>query len=254
MEIAAYSDIGRMRAQNQDAYYVPDAGMPNNLLVVADGMGGHRAGKTASNLALKAMLSALQASLNDVTISIPFSQEYLELAFEQANRQVHRMAMQHEAMRGMGTTLTAALFHPENERDWIIAQVGDSRAYRFGNGTLQRLTKDHSLVEEMLSVGEITQEEAWQHPRRNVITRCIGTSAVVDADYYQAHLSLGDILMLCSDGLSATVTHTEIQEILCRVMSLHETAKELVALANAKGGSDNITVILARSGEGEGCV
>lgn len=228
MRVGAKTDPGRVRASNEDRY-----GVLPNLLVVADGMGGVQAGEVASQLAVDALL------VHPFGASDPAE---LVAAIKAANRNIHQAASGRPEWQGMGTTITAALL---SGSACHIAQVGDSRAYLLRDGEIQRLTKDHSLVEELLRNGSISVEEALLHPQRNLLTRALGTSEDVEVDVTTVALSLDDVLVLCTDGLTGVVADGEILEEVMRHADPQRAAEGLVALANDRGGPDNITVVVA---------
>jgi protein phosphatase len=208
-----------------------------NLYAVADGMGGHVGGEVAAQVAVDALLRG-------------FSREPtragLQNAFEKANGAVWQESQEHSELRGMGTTLTAiALVGGDDGRDTLaLANVGDSRAYLFSDDQIVQVTADHSLAEERMRHGEMTEEEAAVHPQRHILTRALGVSAEVEADMWELQLRSGDRLVLCSDGLSNELSREELAEVLSTVPDPGEAAHKLVEIANEHGGSDNITVVI----------
>jgi PPM family protein phosphatase len=226
------TDVGRVRKINQD---LPVEA--TNLYAVADGMGGHVGGEVAAQVAVDALLR--------VFASEP-TRDGLENAFSRANQAVWQEGQDHSELRGMGTTLTAvALVGGADGRDTLaLANVGDSRAYLFSEGRIIQVTSDHSLAEERMRHGEMTEEEAAVHPQRHILTRALGVSHEVEADMWELQLRAGDRLILCSDGLSNELSSDEMAEILAIVPDPGEAARELVETANAHGGSDNITVVV----------
>jgi len=233
--VASLSDIGRVRAQNEDRCGTFENTAGDRLLVVADGMGGHRGGATASQLAVESLEAAL-ARAEDV------SGDWLAEAIHAANREVNARAADDADLRGMGTTLVAILISVSG-RSWV-AHVGDSRAYRLRAGALEQLTEDHSVVAEMLRRGVITPEEAENHPRRNEILRSVGIEAEVEPEVREVELRADDRLLLCSDGLCGVVSREQIT----RQLSAHtapDGVEHLVETANQLGGPDNITVVIA---------
>lgn len=251
------SDCGRVRAENQDACAAaPDLG----VYVVCDGMGGAAAGELASNLALEAFLhsigqSALTAdeagrdpSPNPAVLGADHPQTRLERGVRAANLAVFQRSQRQRALRGMGTTLVAALLERTGEcfSAWI-ANVGDSRCYLLRDGRLTQITVDHSVVEEQIRAGFITRKQAEFSPVRNVITRAVGTQTTVPADVFQQSLRPGDTLLLASDGLTRELSDDAIAQTLARQTGdLDSACEALVAAANANGGRDNITVLLLR--------
>ena len=222
------TDIGCLRDHNEDSLVVTPP-----LFAVADGMGGHAAGEVASEIAVR-VLSELAPEHPDG--------EALGRAIEEANRAVIQAAHEGRGRQGMGTTMTAAML--EGER-LVIAQVGDSRAYLLHQGKLQQLTRDHSLMADMIEAGQLTPEEARTHPQRSVITRALGSDAHLHPDIYEINVETGDRLLVCSDGLSGMVFDDQIESTLRRVQDPQRCASQLVNEAIAAGGHDNVTVIVA---------
>ena len=222
------TDVGSVREQNEDSLIVNPP-----LFVVADGMGGHAAGEGASEIAV----NTIQELAPDHADA-----EALGHAVEEANRDIINAALAGEGREGMGTTVTAAIL----ERDkLVIAQVGDSRAYLLHNGELTQLTRDHSLMANMIEAGQITPEEARFHPNRSVITRALGNDPDTLPDLYEINVEDGDRLLLCSDGLYSMLEDDEIAAVMRRVSDPQRCASTLVNGAIAAGGHDNITVIVA---------
>ena len=222
------TDIGCLRDHNEDSLVVTPP-----LFAVADGMGGHAAGEVASEIAVR-VLSELAPEHPDG--------EALGRAIEEANRAVIQAAREGRGRQGMGTTMTAAM--SEGER-LGIAQVGDSRAYLLHQGKLQQLTRDHSLMADMIEAGQLTPEEARTHPQRSVITRALGSDAHLHPDIYEINVETGDRLLICSDGLSGMIFDDQIENTLRRVQDPQRCASQLVNEAIAAGGHDNVTVIVA---------
>ena len=219
------TDIGCLRDHNEDSLVVTPP-----LFAVADGMGGHAAGEVASEIAVR-VLSELAPEHPDG--------EALGRAIEEANRAVIQAAREGRGRQGMGTTMTAAML--EGER-LVIAQVGDSRAYLLHQGKLQQLTRDHSLMADMIEAGQLTPEEARTHPQRSVITRALGSDAHLHPDIYEINVETGDRLLICSDGLSGMIFDDQIENTLRRVQDPQRCASQLVNEAIAAGGHDNVTV------------
>ena len=234
------TDVGRVRSVNQDDYVVltgDSAPLGEALIAVADGMGGHAAGEVASEMSLALLVDSLKGARAP-------DERALRDAFSRANAGVFREASEKPEYRGMGTTLVAGLL---TGGELIIGNVGDSRMYLHRNGELSRVTRDHSWVGEMAAAGVITEEQAANHPRRNVLTRALGVSSSVDADLARLPLRRGDRIMLCSDGLHGMVDDKTIAEIIGgKSLDPKKAARELIDLANKAGGTDNITVALAR--------
>ena len=232
-------DVGRCRDVNQDYIFLSEEPMGNlpNLFLVADGMGGHRAGDLASEYTVSRVCEAVTKSMQ----KIPF--QILKGAFQYANQKLIEKAGESPAYAGMGTTLVAVTVQDDTA---YVANVGDGRLYKIG-GTIEQITEDHSLVEEMVRMGEISKEEARNHPEKNIITRAIGVSETVEPDYFDTKLEKGECLLLCSDGLSNMLEDAQIKEILDRRTDLRSGAEELVREANRNGGKDNIAVVLIES-------
>jgi PPM family protein phosphatase len=223
------SDLGRQRQGNEDNFFVRSP-----LFVVADGMGGAQAGEVASEMAVK--------SFDDGLPSGPPTEGLVTL-IEGANRRIHDRSRSDAGQAGMGTTVTAAYV---GEGDVTIAHVGDSRAYVLRDGELVRLTRDHSLVGELVARGKLTEEQAETHPQRSVITRALGPEPEVEVDVQTYQARGGDLFLLCSDGLTSMVPEARVKPILERDAPLERTGRELIAAANDAGGRDNITVVLFR--------
>jgi serine/threonine protein phosphatase PrpC len=224
------TDTGRQRRGNEDSSLAHPP-----VFVVADGMGGAQAGEVASQIAVEAFAQGLP---DDGT-----PEERLAVRVQEANRRIYEVSRAEHERAGMGTTLTAALL---DDGHVAIAHVGDSRAYLFRDGALQRLTKDHSLVGELVRQGKLTEEQAEEHPQRSIITRALGPEPTVDVDTWTYAVRADDVLLLCSDGLTSMVSEELIAEILGTTDPLDHKADQLIAEANAAGGRDNITVVLCR--------
>lgn len=222
------TDIGCIRDHNEDSLVVAPP-----LFVVADGMGGHAAGEVASEIAVNVMAERAPAHIDS---------DALGRAVEEANRAIILAAHEGRGRQGMGTTMTAAML--EGER-LVIAQVGDSRAYLLHQGKLQQLTRDHSLMADMIEAGQLTPEEARTHPNRSVITRALGSDEHLQPDLYEINVEAGDRLLVCSDGLSGMLRDEDIERTLCRVQDPQRCASQLVNEAISAGGHDNVTVIVA---------
>jgi serine/threonine protein phosphatase PrpC len=232
-EHAYKTDTGRQRHANEDSYF---AQMP--FFAVADGMGGAQAGEVASRIAAGAFEQGLDEDAS------PEGQ--LKEIAQGANRQIHELAQKDSAHAGMGTTLTAAMVHGD---EVALGHVGDSRAYVLRDGELKRLTKDHSLVEELRRQGRLTEEQAEEHPQRSIITRALGPEPEVKVDTMTYPAKNGDVFLLCSDGLTTMVADEEIRKILLEARSLRSAVNKLVDAANGRGGRDNITAVAFRVAE-----
>ncbi len=234
------SDIGKARKDNQDsyAYSVADA-KKLAFAVVCDGMGGAAAGNVASQLALEEFTACIRGA-DYKNLSEDQLCELLQHAVNSANSAVHRKAEGDQMLRGMGTTLVGVV---STQTKTAVINIGDSRAYKINSDGITKITRDHSLVEDMLMMGELTEKQAREHPGKNLITRAIGTDTSVSGDVYFPCINKGDYVLLCSDGLSNLVTE---QEILYEVMygDNSDCCSRLIDIANERGGYDNITVVL----------
>jgi protein phosphatase len=238
LQAAALSDAGKVRTTNEDAYgHCLHAG----VFAVCDGMGGAAAGEVASRLTVDSLIERLcsVSSREDRRVA-------LEESIAAANRLVFARAGQNASLQGMGTTLVVAAIQ---DNCALIAHVGDSRCYLFRDGRLSRQTDDHSLVEEQVRLGHMTQQDADRSPLRNVITRAVGTQKSVEPEITELPLESGDTLLLCSDGLTREVSEDRIAAILSGPEKIQDLCRHLIDAANAAGGHDNITVILIRATE-----
>jgi protein phosphatase len=239
LSAAARSDVGMRRSANEDAYALaPGLG----LYLVADGMGGHVAGQLASRLAAEHMVEALER----VTGRDATPTEKLRYCVAAANHYVYATAQDKPEVSGMGTTLVALY---AGAGRLALAHVGDSRAYLVRGGRIRQLTDDHSLVAELVRRREISPDDAQGHPHRHVLTRAVGVRRSVDPDLAELTPAPGDVIVLCSDGLTTHVQDPEIAALVAAESDLEEACERLVALANARGGEDNITVALVRCDE-----
>ena len=231
MNISAYSgasDTGRKRRRNEDSYVIAPP-----LFAVADGMGGAQAGEIASKLAA--------AALEDTDSGALSGEDRVTSLIQEANRRVYERSNEDPNASGMGTTITVALVE---ERGVTIGHVGDSRAYRYREGSIEQITEDHSLVNELMKSGKLSPEEAETHPQRSVITRALGTDPDVDVDSFTVEAHVGDVFLLCSDGLTTMVDDDDILGVLEKFHNdLDRATKSLVSAANRGGGEDNITVV-----------
>ena len=232
LKVFALTDKGRVRAINQDAFYQPRPG--ETFAVIADGMGGHQAGDVASRLAVEEFTRWLKCAPRP-------SEDTMRYAVSEANRAVYLKSKAEPDKAGMGTTLTALWLEDDGA---LLAHVGDSRAYRFRDGRLEQMSRDHSLVGEMVERGELTEEEARVHPQRNIITRSIGTGMRVKADVSRFDRLEGDVWLLCSDGLSMYFSREEMQGVLRGRRKWQTKLEDLVNTALERGGADNVTALL----------
>ena len=230
-------DIGRKRNTNQDYAFVSDKPLGNlpNLLVIADGMGGHKAGDFASRYAVQSLVEALEIS----TESSP--EVMFQNAIRIANQKLFEASKQDARLEGMGTTMVVATVI---ERTLYFANIGDSRMYLLNKG-IKQLSKDHSFVQEMVRLGGINAEDAKNHPDKNLITRAVGVREKVEMDFFEYRLKKNDMILMCTDGLSNMVEDEEILRIVKSSRDVVEATEKLVERANENGGNDNIGVILA---------
>jgi serine/threonine protein phosphatase PrpC len=225
------TDTGRQRSANEDSFFVRPP-----IFVVADGMGGAQAGEVASKAAAEAFDRDLPAGSPET---------FLRETIEAANREIHELARDDPARKGMGTTITAVIVNPEGE-EVAIGHVGDSRAYRLRGGRLEQLTRDHSLVEEMRRKGQLTDAQAEDHPQRSIITRALGPEPEVDVDVQTVPAKPGDVFLICSDGLTTMLGEEQIAKLLSGATSMEAATRGLVDEANRAGGRDNITALAFR--------
>jgi len=265
VHVFGHTDVGRTREHNEDAFVVADltrgrtsltpdlqtheVGDRGSLFMVADGMGGAAAGEIASEMAVEIIQQELQGDLVEGT---PPSEEQFASAIKRAtasaNAHIHGFAVEHPEYRGMGTTATVAGLLGDT---LYLAQVGDSRAYLVRGGVGRQITKDQSLMQKLIEAGEMTEEEAEQSERRNIILQALGPEANIKVDLTHQRVRRGDVLVLCSDGLSGQVRADEIARVVSSERDLSAACNRLIQLANESGGPDNITVVVARF-EGEG--
>ena len=237
MRIYSATDVGQKRKMNQDYVFAsadPVGNLPN-LFVVADGMGGHNAGDYASSHAVGTVVDEIRQDADFIPIKV------IRHAIESANTEIITQAQNDENLRGMGTTMVVATIVGHYA---YVANVGDSRLYLVNQQILQ-VTKDHSLVQEMVRMGEINAEQARNHPDKNIITRALGAERTVDIDFFDLKLEPGNVILMCSDGLSNMVEDSQIREIISDTeKNLEEKGKILISEANRNGGKDNIAVVL----------
>jgi len=239
MRYASATDTGIVRKNNEDFQAVLNAGQ-DTVFVIADGMGGHAVGELASRTAVEYVLSALPRELESAKNKKDI-EDVLRLIIEKANVRVYLGSLDNKDFKGMGTTLTIAVL-----RDWrlYISHIGDCRVYLMHGSTLDRLTVDHTLVQELVDTGSITAEEALTHPKRHVLLKSLGVNEYMSPDTYSFDISEGDLILMCTDGLYGYVDETEIRTILRRHKDLDACAAQLIGAANRTGGKDNVTVIL----------
>lgn len=243
MRAISKTDTGKRREMNQDYVYTSDkpVGKLPNLLILADGMGGHNAGDYASRYTVKTIVDSVKRSREDLPITI------IRNAIQQANRAVMEKSQIDIDLEGMGTTVVVATVI---DGELCVGNVGDSRLYLVGD-TIEQITKDHSYVQEMVRRGEIAPEIARTHPDRNIITRAIGGGNYIEVDFFEMELNEKDRILMCSDGLTDMLEDQEIFEIVNGRQDMAGIAEDLIDAANEHGGNDNITVILAEPFSGE---
>lgn len=239
MDLWGITDTGSVRSQNQDYYYMELVEPGVAVAIVCDGMGGAKSGNIASRLAVDTFLSAMRSSPLERWRTEP--EAVLASAADQANEVVHYRAGIDPNCRGMGTTMVAALVIGDTA---YLLNIGDSRAYLVREDGIARITRDHSVVEALVARGEITPEQARQHPQKNLITRALGAEAQLRADLYRQALSPGDALLLCSDGLSNVVTEQEVLYEVLHGGPAEDCCRRLLDIALLRGAPDNVTAVL----------
>ncbi len=248
VRFAGETHVGMTRAHNEDAFHLP---IDERLAVVADGMGGHASGEVASKMAVDTVVEYFRDTAEELAVTWPFKIDRegraevnrLVTSIKLANLKIHEQSNRDPACRGMGTTLVSALFLDDK---LVVGHVGDSRMYRVRAGEINLLTEDHSLINDYIKMKRMTAEEAAQWPHKNVIVRALGIKETVAVDIYSEPLRVGDCYVMCSDGLSGMIGDRRIAELVDMERDLDRACERLVAAANAAGGKDNVTVILAR--------
>ncbi|MBD5452574.1 MAG: Stp1/IreP family PP2C-type Ser/Thr phosphatase [Lachnospiraceae bacterium] len=239
MKLFSITDVGKRREINEDYIYTSEKPVGNlpNLFMVADGMGGHNAGDYASKHAVEKVVEVIEGYTQETD-----SENILQKAIDDANTHINQMAKSNERLKGMGTTLVAVTVDVE-ENHVLVANVGDSRMYII-NDFITQITKDHSLVEEMVDMGGIDREAARLHPDKNIITRAVGVKEYVLVDFFDITISEKEMLLLCTDGLTNMLKDKEIHRIIRESADIEEAGRRLIDAANANGGRDNIAVVL----------
>ena len=248
IESAGLTHVGMKRTHNEDSLFLLEE---ESLYVVADGMGGHASGEVASKMAVETMANFFKATATDEDITWPYKMEKglsidenrLVVSVKLANAKIFEVAQRTPKYRGMGTTLVGAFFR---ESVVYCCHVGDSRAYRQREGKLEQLTEDHSLLNDYIKMKKLTDEEIENFPHKNVIVRALGMKDSVLVDLLRERPQPGDVYLLCSDGLSGMVTDPELAKILNAESDINRGVQAMVQAANAAGGTDNITVVLAK--------
>lgn len=239
LSVAAGTDVGRIRAGNEDSLYA-DADQERGLFIVADGMGGHAAGEVASEMAVQIVSQEL-SDLRDLTRQDTSLR--MATALKEANRAIYERTIQEADKQGMGTTASCLMM---GYGRYIIGHIGDSRVYLLRDGVLRQITKDHSYVQEQVDAGFLTPEQARYHPYSNVITRCVGANAAVEADVLTGELQTGDVYLVASDGLTGMVEDPQLKKILETRQTPGRMVDAMITEANRRGGLDNITAIVVQ--------
>lgn len=245
-EIYGQTDIGMRRELNEDSFKICgfEGGGDVGFCILADGMGGHNAGEVASGMAVEIISGELKKLPGDAdcdTVTADIAE-----AIDLANARIYEMSLKNAEQAGMGTT-TVIVYSCGGHI--CIANIGDSRAYLVTEKEICRMTIDHSVVEQLIRSGSITREDAKVHPDKNIITRALGTEEYVDADFFDYDAEDGDVILLCSDGLTETVSEEEIQSAVISAESMKSAVEKLISRANENGGIDNITVVAVRFNE-----
>lgn len=242
------SHVGKVRKNNED-YCMGEVIKVNEeetlgIFALADGMGGHKKGEVASEIAVKNILAYLKENLlQHNSIKIDYVDDIIKQSYNNVNSIIYNQSLKQEEYRGMGTTLVIAILYKE---DLYVANVGDSRCYMLSNNYLNRISVDHSVVEELVRANIITEEEAIHHPHRNRITRAIGTDEMVIVDIFKLEINEGNKILLASDGLTGFVDDNIIENIILKDEDVKDLAQELINVANDISGKDNISVVLIR--------
>lgn len=238
MKTFSVTDAGVVREMNQDYYFLSDTAVGNlpNLFIVADGMGGHKAGDYASRYTIERVVASVSRNTGEEPIAI------MKEAINKANELLVAESREDESKSGMGTTLVIGTIIGNK---LFVANIGDSRLYVVGQN-MRQITRDHSLVDEMVRLGEINADEARVHPDKNIITRAVGTSDHVEADFFEVEITADDTILLCTDGLTNMVRDDDILDIIKKYDNAQAATMQLVKEANANGGRDNITVMIIK--------
>ncbi|UII57369.1 Stp1/IreP family PP2C-type Ser/Thr phosphatase [Cytobacillus spongiae] len=245
MKAVFMTDQGKIRQHNED-----NGGIFNNLVghrlaIVADGMGGHRAGDVASEMAIS-LLKEKWEQTNDL-LTAEQAESWLRTSISEVNQEIFKHSKEHAECEGMGTTIVAVI---STGLFATVANIGDSRCYLLNDDGFKQLTEDHSLVNELVRTGQISKEDAEHHPRKNVLLRALGTEQNVEADIRTIMFEDGDVLLLCSDGLSNKVGEDEMFSILSKAVPIEEKATIFIQMANENGGEDNITLVIVEFDDG----
>ncbi|RHW39695.1 Stp1/IreP family PP2C-type Ser/Thr phosphatase [Lysinibacillus yapensis] len=246
MKYTVESDVGRKRTVNEDRVAFFEHPDRFKLALLADGMGGHNAGDVASEMTIeetKNFFLNIDAAQLD---SIEAKKQWMLKTIQSVNGKIYEHSLSHESCKGMGTTLILVLIDGD---ECLIGHIGDSRVYHFTHDNVGLITRDHSYVNFLVEYGEISEEEAANHPQKNYIVKSLGTESSIEPDFYELQLEPTSYVLICSDGLSNKLSTDEMSEILHQPLSLNEKGKKLIQLANDSGGEDNISVILLSNNE-----
>ncbi|RKJ40472.1 Stp1/IreP family PP2C-type Ser/Thr phosphatase [Butyricicoccus sp. 1XD8-22] len=248
MKVTVESDIGLKRKVNEDRAAFIERPDHYKLAILADGMGGHNAGDVASEMAIKEMEYLFKNAISKNFETLRSKKIWMLEVVKTVNEKIYKHSLLNEECQGMGTTLIAVLIDHEK---CLISHIGDSRAYYFTPNEVELITRDHSYVNILVEKGEISEEEAENHPQKNVIVKALGIETRIDPDFYEITLEDNAFLLICSDGLSNKLSTEEMYAILSLEMSIEDKGKKLVQLANDSGGEDNISLILMTLGNEE---
>ena len=248
VRFAGETNVGMKRTHNEDNLFLPS---DERLAIVADGMGGHASGEIASQMAVETVVEFFKSTQEDTEITWPFKLDRgyrydvnrLITGIKLANVKIFEAAQREPQYRGMGTTIVAALFLDDQV---LIAHVGDSRLYRVRDGEIQQITEDHSLLNDYIKMKKLSADEIANFPHKNVIVRALGMKETVQVDVYNESPRMGDVYLLCSDGLSGMIDDPKIHDLVKHEPDLDKATEKLIGAANAAGGVDNITVVMAR--------
>ncbi|MBQ4526545.1 MAG: Stp1/IreP family PP2C-type Ser/Thr phosphatase [Clostridia bacterium] len=247
MVYCANTDVGRVRTLNEDSYIVKEYGEDAILTVIADGMGGHNAGEKASRIAVDCFVKRIDENYSDIfTYSDRKILQTMKKVVSYINEEIYSMSIKDSSLYGMGTTIVACLVI---KNKYYVVNVGDSRLYHLSKSSIFQITKDHSYVAELLDIGVITKEQALVHPKKNVITRAIGTESTVESDGFSGVLKNNECLLLCTDGLTNMLNDEFLFETFSNESDIKKISAKLLDKSNAMGGIDNITFIILKNEE-----
>jgi PPM family protein phosphatase len=241
LKFTVESDIGLKRKINEDRAAFIERPDHFKLAILADGMGGHNAGDIASEMAIKEMEYLFKNAISKKFQSTHSKKRWMLEVIKKVNENIYKHSLENETCSGMGTTLIGVLL---DHQKCLISHIGDSRVYYFTPNKVELITRDHSYVNVLVDNGEISEEEAENHPQKNVIIKALGTELTIDPDFYEVTMEEGSFLLICSDGLSNKLSIDEMSAILTLNMTIEDKGKKLVQLANDSGGEDNISLVL----------